>query len=549
MSTDGAQLASQRILAIFRRRAPIILLCICVAVGATLVYSFTARKQYTATAALVFNNSSLNQQVAGLPTSSNSNPLSQQDTNVQLLSLGDMARKTAERVGHGLTPSEVFNSMAFSPSGDTTVVNVASTLASPTLAAHVANTYSRIFVTEQENAGHQYYRSALRTIERQIARLSPGQAKGVQGLDLQNRAQSLATLAQVRTGAVSIAQSAKVPTAPSSPDTKRNAIIAAFLGLLLGVGLAFLVERLDQNIRDPSELERAYGLPLLGAIPLSSELRRRNGGPRPQQPPTAVADTFQFIRARLRYFNVDRDLHTVAVVSAQPGDGKTTVTHWLANAVALMGSRVLLIEADLRRPSVAQELGLRSGPGLADVLIGSCSLDAATQSIGLGSATSTNGVGNRSLNVVTAGALPPNPAEMLESKAMLEVLQLAKSTYDFVLIDTPPLGAVSDAIPLVRSVDGVVVVAQMGKHRRDSAARLRETLASVGAPLLGVIADRVKRHEAGYEYGYSYSSANKDRSPVPENYTAQEPSEATNSWTARGEAVARRVEPGAQSGD
>lgn len=502
---DDRPLTPQRFVAIFRRRAPIVLACLLVAVGVELAYSLTAHKQYTATAALVFNNAPLNQQIAGLQTPISSDPQSQQDTNLQLLSLGNMSRETAARVGQGLTASAVRKSMAFSPSGDTTVVEVSSTLPSPALAARVANTYARTFVNEQENAGHQYYQSALRTVDRQIAKLSPRQAKGVQGLDLENRAQSLATLAQVRTGTVSLAQNANVPTSPSAPSVKRNTIVAALLGLLVGIALAFLVERVDQTIRDPTELERAYGLPLLGAVPLSPALKRSALGSTPQAPPAEVADTFQFIRARLRYFNVDRNLHAIAVVSAQPGDGKTTVAHWLANAVASMGSRVLLLEADLRRPTVAQELGLRSGPGLADFLIGSCSFEAATQTVEFDRPVA-NGGRNRSLDVVTAGALPPNPAEMLESRAMAELLQHAKSTYDVVLIDTPPLGAVSDAMPLARVVDGVVIVAQMGHQRRDAAQRLHATLTSVHAPLLGVIANRIKGHDAAYDYTYTYSS-------------------------------------------
>jgi succinoglycan biosynthesis transport protein ExoP len=505
MPAQEHALTPHRLFAIVRRRAPIVLVWLVVAVGAALVYSETAQKQYTATAALLFNASPLNQQIAGLQSSFNTNPQSQQDTNLQLVTLGDMAEKTARQIGHGLTRAAVVDSLTVSPSGDTTVVNVSSTLPSPTLAARVVNTYAGTFVNEQENSDHQYYESALATIERQIARLSPRQAKGAQGLALQNRAQSLATLAQIRSGTVNLAQAARVPTAPSSPSVKRNAAIAGLLGLLLGLGLAFGIERMDENIREPSELEATYGLPLLGAVPLDSGLRRGDPGTGPREPSSTVVDAFQFIRARLRYFNVDRGLHTVAIVSSQPGDGKTTVTHWLANAAATMGSRVLLIEADLRRPTMAQEIGVQSGPGLADVLIGARSLDEAIQPVRLvGAGGPVND--ERRLDVIVAGALPPNPAEMLESQTMSELLDQARSMYDFVVIDTPPLGAVSDAMPLVRAVDGVVIVAQMGHNRRDAAERLKGTLTAVEAPVLGVIANRVKARAGAYGYDYGYPS-------------------------------------------
>jgi succinoglycan biosynthesis transport protein ExoP len=514
MPTHQPDLTLHRVLAISRRRAPIALACVLIAVAVSLAYSLTAQKQYTATASLLFNNAPLSQQIAGLQPGVNPNPISQQDTNLQLVSLGDMARKTATQLGHGLTRDAVLNSLTVSPSGDTTVVNVASTLSSPTLAAQVANTYARVFVDEQENGNHQYYQSALATLEQQIARLRPAQARSAQGLALQNRAQSLATLAQIRTGTVSLAQAARVPIGPSSPATKRNALIAALLGLLLGIVLALTIERLDQNIREASELEAIYDLPLLGSVPLNSSLRRSGRGSRPGEPPAAVSDAFQFIRARLRYFNVDRELHTVAIVSSQPGDGKTTVAHWLANAAATMGSRVLLIEADLRRPSVAYEVDLQSGPGLADILIGARSFNEATQAVKL-VGTGGGGDDGRSLDVIVAGALPPNPAAMLESSAMADVLRWAKSMYDFVVIDTPPLGAVSDAMPLVKLVDGIVIVAQMGRNRRDAAQRLRATLAAVDAPLLGVIANRVKGRGAGYGYEYGYSSEQNDADRMP----------------------------------
>jgi succinoglycan biosynthesis transport protein ExoP len=493
----------RRILDVFRRRAPLVLVCFLVAVGASLAYTLHAQKRYTATVSLLFNDTPLSQQVAGLQAVPNTNVQSQQDTNTQLLKLPDVAQQTAARVGHGLTGGTVAGSVSVSPQSDTTVVNVSSTLASPALAAQVANTYASVFINAQDNGDRQYYESALATVEGQIAKLSPTQATGAQGLALQQRAQSLSTLAQLRNDTVKLVQAATVPSSPSSPSKTRNVFLAALLGLVLGVVLAFGVERLDQSLREPEELESIYGLPLLGAVPDSSALRRGGRGLRAGGLPAGVGDTFQFIRARLRYFNVDRDLRTLAIISAQPGDGKTTIAHWLADAAAAMGSRTLLIEADLRRPTLADEARVRPGPGLTDVLMGARVLEDVIQKAELTTA-SEEPESERYLDVVVAGALPPNPAEMLESHAMSEVLKQAKAKYDFVVIDTPPLGAVSDSLPLLRIVDGVAIVAGVGTNRRDVAKRLAATLRSVDAPLIGVIANRVKSRAMdgyGYEYG------------------------------------------------
>ena len=186
------------------------------------------------------------------------------------------------------------------------------------------------------------------------------------------------------------------------------------LGLLLGLGLAFLLERLDRRIREPKDLEAIYGLPLLGVVPESSALSRsaRGGGDAWAVLPPGESESFQLIRAHLRYFNVDRELRTLLVASAAPGDGKTTIARHLAGAAARMGSRVLLLEADLRRPTIAQQLGVQSGPGLADVLIGAVMLNEATQTIDL-ETPSGDGAKGRTFDVLVAGAaLPPNPGEL-----------------------------------------------------------------------------------------------------------------------------------------
>ena len=439
-----------------------------------------------------------------------------------------MAAATARQLDGGLTKERVRESLSINAQGESNIVTVAATSSSPLRATDIANTYVSQFVAEQQNANHKYYSAALALVNKQLAGLSPQQRAGSIGLSLQDRAQSLGVLAELRSGTVQIAQPATVPASPSSPKTARNTVLGAALGLLLGLGVAFLLERLDLRIKEPKDLGEVYGLPLLGVVPEDRALERsarRKGGARELLPP-GEAEVFQLIRAHLRYFNVKRELRELLITSAAPGDGKTTVARCLAAAAATSGSAVLLLEADLRRPAVAQQLDIESGPGLADVLIGSVSLWHAIQSVELEQA-----VQERTLDVLVAGGtLPPNPAELIESRAMEALLEQAKTAYDLIVIDTPPVAAVSDAFPLLSRADGVIIVGRIGHDRRDVSERFRETLDGVGAHVIGVIANRFRpsAHSA-YSYGYPYIAPQPKTQATPDGV----PPETTDSPSLR----------------
>jgi len=512
----------ERMLDILRRRTPWVLLCVMLVAGAAYVFSKHQTKQYTATASLVFNNEQLGQQIAGLSVASNESPQSQENTNVKLVQLGDAAAKTAGLLGQGLTKEEISSDLSVTGEGESNIVFVSATATSPPLARDIANTYAEEFVTEQQNGNRRYYASALKLVNKQLAAIPPKERSGTAGLALQERAQSLATLAELRSGNVQLAQAATLPTSPSSPKTARNTLLGAILGLLLGLGVALLLERFDRRIREPSDLGAIYGLPLLGVVPKSSALARSARVSRSKRRkrkankalPPSEAEAFRLILAHLRHLNVDRELNTLLVASAAPGDGKTTVARHLASTAARMGSRVLLLEADLRHPTLAQQLDVQSEPGVSDVMIGAVSLSEATQVVD-SDVPFVDGSGGQMLDVVVAGAaLAPNPGDLIEVHAMGALLERAKSTYDLVVIDTPPLAAVSDAFPLLGKVDGVIIVGRMGRNRRDVAERLHETLAGAGVPLLGVVANGLKAGLASYGYSGDYAHAEAERTPT-----------------------------------
>src|SRR5207244_8023755 len=185
---------------------------------------------------------------------------------------------------------------------------------------------------------------------------------------LRQRAEQLQILAALQTGNAELVQPANVPTTPSSPTPTRDAILGLIIGILLGLGLAVLLERLDRRLKDPKEISEAFDRPILGAIPESRAIA--NADHDPQRLAPGEAEAFRMLRANLRYFNVDRQINSVLITSSAPADGKSTVAMHLASAAAGAGAKVLLMEADLRHPTLARRLGLPHDRGLSQVLAG-----------------------------------------------------------------------------------------------------------------------------------------------------------------------------------
>jgi polysaccharide biosynthesis transport protein len=482
-----------QVLGVLRRRSLWIVLCF--ALGAIAAYAVSKHqtKQYTATASLAFGTNSLTGQLVGLPTGV-SNPVFEQANDLELVRNSNVAQRTALAIGRGLSAARVASSVSIAAQGESTIIDVSSTTASPALSAAIANTYAREFVHAQQVSSRRYFKSALALVRKQIAALPAAERLTEAGVNLQNRAQTLAFLAELNYNNVQLSQQSLPPSSPSSPKTSKNVLIGGALGLFLGFALAFLLEQIDQHIRRPEELQTIFDAPLLGVIPDSRPRPTRAAGtgrPRALRQPRQI-EAFNLIRAHLRFLNVARDLNSIMIASPQSGEGKTTVARHLAEAAAKSGARVLLLEVDLRKPALARAFGIQRGPGLTDVLIEAASFREAVQPIEL--ATAADGEDERrTLDVLVAGSIvPPNPAELLESQAITELLGQARSTYDLVVIDTPPLTSVSDAFPLLTKVDGVIIVGWVGRSRRDVARSLHELLAASSVRVLGIIANGAK---------------------------------------------------------
>jgi len=311
-------------------------------------------------------------------------------------------------------------------------------------------------------------------------------------------------------------EAAALPGSPVSPDPVRNLLIGAGVGLLLGLVYALLRHSVDRRLRSKEDVESKFPVSVVGSIPTAPVLDRKAGdaatiavdsrdGNADQAP---ASEAFRKLRTNLMYMNVDNPPRVVIVTSALPGEGKSTVAANLAAAIATSGEEVVLVDGDLRRPTVATSFGLVEGVGLSDVLAGRLGLEDALQA----SAAHDN------LRILGAGAIPPNPSELLGSKAMQQVLQKL-GTSALVVVDAPPLLPVTDAAVLAASADGAFVVVSAGKTLDHQLGSALEHLAVVEAKTLGVVLNRISRRSAS-QYGgyYGYSSQTSDseaKSPDP----------------------------------
>lgn len=278
---------------------------------------------------------------------------------------------------------------------------------------------------------------------------------------------------------------ARVEPEPVSPRPVRNVAVAAVLGLLLGLVAAYLREHFDRGLRTREEVETAYGLPVIGQIPTAKGERDRR--PVAWSGRGELAESFRALRANLQYVAVKRPLRSILVTSAAPEQGKTTVAANLALAIARSGASTILLEGDLRRPRLEEALGARTGsPGLTSALVGAVSTDDAIIRVPLQDEPGGPATTGR-IDLIPSGPVPPNPTELLSSMQMTTLLDRVSVSYDYVLIDSPPILLVADALELARSVDGVVLVVRRGHASTDEAREVRAIVERLGIHLVGVV--------------------------------------------------------------
>ena len=303
-------------------------------------------------------------------------------------------------------------------------------------------------------------------------------------------------------------EKAMPPTVPIQAGPLRNVILGAVIGLLLTGTIAFTLEYMDDTLKTPQDIANVLGLPVVGYVVSESGMDKHEGTPYVSaNPRSPMAETFRTLRTNLEFASVDKSLKTILVTSPGAGEGKATVAANLAAVMAQANKRVILLEGDLRRPRVHRALGMSNQVGLSDVFRGQMDIrDVARYSK------------VKDLAVITSGSLPPNPAELLGSARMTQILARLVESASVVIIDSPPF-VVTDSTVLAAKVDGVLLVLQPGKTHAEAAKTMLAQLNRAGAHVVGVVLNRVSRKTSSYYGYYRYES---DPIYTVESSTAEE---------------------------
>jgi capsular exopolysaccharide synthesis family protein len=316
---------------------------------------------------------------------------------------------------------------------------------------------------------------------------------------------------------ISIVDAATLPEKPARPKRAINTLLGMVFGVIVGVCVAFFAEYLDDTIKSPTDVETTLRTPFLGLIPALT--KSLSSAPVEtiveSEPKGTIAESYRAIRTNI-IFSSDRQIKRIVITSSGPSEGKTTTAVNIANVMARAGDKTLLIDGDMRRPRVHKIFGLDSAArGLSNYLVGGAPLD------GLFQPTRVEG-----LSVLTAGPIPPNPVELLNSPRLKELFEVAARQFDRIIVDTPPVIAVTDSAILSRLADAVIVAVHGGRTHRDVVKRAIDVVQNVGGHILGVILNNVNIFRASY-YDYYYYSYYRYAYGYKYGYSAGKKREAT----------------------
>ncbi len=440
-------------------------------------------------------------------------------TYADMMTKTPILEETSMRLGLTIMPGDLSKMITINPQTGTLLIEVVVESTDPVAAALIANTLVEVFSSDIEQVQSDRYSQSKGSLELKMEELeneiSYYTALAESAVSETERLDNLARADQYRDtyysllelyenvwiseaqsiSSLSIIEPANVPNSPVRPKVLQTTALAAVVGFLLTGGAIVASEALDDTLRTPEDINRYLGLPVLGMIDrFSKDVDKRLISV--EQPRSPIAESFRGLRENVKFSSIDRKLHTLLITSPEPGEGKSTIAANLAVVFAQAGVDTILLDSDLRRPALHKFFGANNRFGLSSLLLqGSDSFDNTMTHSPI-----------RNLRIIFSGSLPPNPAELLASERMKKFLENLKQLADLIILDTPPIMAVTDAATLAPNVDGVVLVIHPGKTRASVAKQTVEQLKLAQAKVLGVVLNPLDLKNSRYAYRYGHKN-------------------------------------------
>lgn len=508
-------------LRVLRRYAIPIILVGAIGAAAGLADAKRQTPVYEATTSVSFQDPAQDVTLVGLQAGLVQTPLELASQNAETLTRPQIM----SAVKRNLRTSESIGALSSQVTGSTTTAGLLAITAStpnPVFAARLANSVAAIVVAQANRAAQHSFARAAADIRHEISTLQRGgKVSTVSGSTSTQLPVLEDTLARLQTlsnfaHSAQLAQIAQTPGAPSSPKTLRSAIIGLVLGLVLAILLAFVRDSMDRRLRTARDIEASFEFPIVGHV------RKQAMGKVVLDEAAAAKDdlqldleAFRILRRNIEFLNLDSPPRVVAITSGVPEEGKTTVAASLAFAAAAAGKRTLLIDCDLRRPDVAQRLGIERSPGLSDYLVGEKASTEIARRIQLTEPSSSNGNApgeegrahdGLSVTVIPAGSPTGHAAELLGSRRFKQLIEQVMTAYDMVIMDSSPLLPVADTLEMLPSAEAAVLCARESRTKREEAAAASRALERFPNLPVGVVITGVTPGRGDYElYAYSYN--------------------------------------------
>jgi Mrp family chromosome partitioning ATPase/uncharacterized protein involved in exopolysaccharide biosynthesis len=532
----SASLALRTYVEVLWRRKWMILVLVVVATGAAFYYSYRQPKQYSANADLIYERPvDLSNPLTGQGYVDSSERYAQLASVGSVLASPDMVQRASTELrssgapvsGFSVSSAPLVDSASANAEFTSMVVRITAVSGDPQLAAKAANIYAVTYVVYRKETVKAQIQSAVDAVNSKMATYEGAAKKSTDYLVLQQRLQDLQLLRTTATGNFRVLVPATVPTAPFAPQPVKNALLGLVAGLIVAVALAFFVDLFDTRIRGVDEIAGVLRQPLLGRIPrISGKVFTEGAVVALRQPDGNVAEAFRLVRTNLEFMAVDAELHSLLVTSCVQGEGKSVAVANLAVTLAMSGKKVVVVDADLRRPRQHTYFALNNEKGVSTVATGKNKLVDALQPVGVAYHENAPAIrdfaawakredaGSR-LYVLPSGPVPPNPGEIVASQSLSRIIDELVGSADLVLVDSPALLPVGDTSAIAPKVDGLVFLVDMRVVKRPQLMAAAEQLSRLPVRNLGAIVrvDRAGERYQSYSYGrgYSYSESGSSR--------------------------------------